>query len=369
MKTICYVQSNIGTTRPGNEDNYYCCGSFRERLETPVEELLQNPEGEALLFAVFDGMGGEAAGDEASRLCAQTLDSERIEGGMFEAPAYYHRANAAVTSLGQRIGETSGSTAAVAYLRANRLFVSNVGDSRVYHLRGNALRCMTYDHTRYQQLADSGYAVIDENERHVLTQFLGMGIQRPMSPHFAISVPLEVGDRILLCSDGLSGTLDDAEIRTLLQEGAPEQAGRALVRQAMDAGSLDNITVLIADVSELDEGEDPLAESWGDAPVTRRFDVPTPEQISREENAADRERRREIRKSVWLVILSLLGVLAVSGGIIWLALYHAPNRDAAAPETQMVDGTADLWYHQSDQCSDLSDQSWRDLPCQKLTLF
>ena len=188
---------------------------------------------------------------------------------------------------------------------------------------------------------------IDENERHVLTQFLGMGIQRPMSPHFAISVPLEVGDRILLCSDGLSGTLDDAQIRALLQEGAPEQAGRALVRSAMDAGSMDNITVLIADVSEVDECEDPLADSWSDAPVTRRFDVPAPEQIIKEENAAQRERRREIRKSIWLVILSLLGVLAVSGGIIWLALYHAPNRDASVPTTMMVDGVSDFWYHQS----------------------
>ena len=355
MKTVCYVQSNIGTTRPANEDNYYCCGSFRERLQAPVEELLQNPEGEALLFAVFDGMGGEAAGDEASLLCAQTLDRERIEGGMFEAPAYYHRANAAVTSLGQRIGETSGSTAAVAYLRANRLFVSNVGDSRVYHLRGNALRCLTYDHTRYQQLADSGYTVIDEGERHVLTQFLGMGIQRPMSPHFAISVPLEAGDRILLCSDGLSGTLDDAEIRALLQEGGPEQAGRALVRQAMDAGSMDNITVLIADVTDLDDGEDLLVDPWSDAPVTRRFDVPTPEQISKEENAVEREHRREIRKSVWLVILSLLGVLALSGGIIWLALYHAPDRDAAAPTTAHIDAAADFWYHQSEQSPGLLD--------------
>lgn len=355
MKTVCYVQSNIGTTRPANEDNYYCCGSFRERLQAPVEELLQNPEGEALLFAVFDGMGGEAAGDEASLLCAQTLDRERIEGGMFEAPAYYHRANAAVTSLGQRIGETSGSTAAVAYLRANRLFVSNVGDSRVYHLRGNALRCLTYDHTRYQQLADSGYTVIDEGERHVLTQFLGMGIQRPMSPHFAISVPLEAGDRILLCSDGLSGTLDDAEIRALLQEGGPEQAGRALVRQAMDAGSMDNITVLIADVTDLDDGEDLFVDPWSDAPVTRRFDVPTPEQISKEENAVEREHRREIRKSVWLVILSLLGVLALSGGIIWLALYHAPDRDAAAPTTAHIDAAADFWYHQSEQSPGLLD--------------
>ncbi len=353
MKTICYVQSNIGSSRPGNEDNFYCCGSFRERLNAPVEELLQNPDGEILLFAVFDGMGGEAAGEEASLLCAQTLDRERLSGGTFEAPAFYHRANAAVTSLGQSLGETSGSTAAVACLHANRLFVSNVGDSRVYHLRGNALRCLTYDHTRYQQLADSGYTVIDEAERHVLTQFLGMGIQRPMSPHFAVSVPLEVGDRILLCSDGLSGTLDDAEIRALLQNpDGPEQAGRSLVRQALDAGSMDNITVLIADVCELDEGADPLSEPWSDAPVTRRFDVPTPEQISKQENAVRREQRKELRKSFWLVILSLIGVLALSGGIIWLALRHAPERDTSAPIISTVDGAAEFWYHPIVQSTD-----------------
>lgn len=345
MKTICYVQSNIGTTRSANEDNYYCCGSFRERLNTPVEEVLQDPEGETLLFAVFDGMGGEAAGDEAALICAQTLDRQCLSGGTFEAPAFYHRANAAVTSLGQRIGETSGSTAAVACLRANRLFVSNVGDSRVYHLRGNALRCLTYDHTRYQQLSDSGYAVIDESERHVLTQFLGMGIQRPMSPHFAVSVPLELGDRVLLCSDGLSGTLDDTEIRDLLQQpDGPEQVGRSLVRRAMEAGSTDNITVLIAEISTLDEGEDPLSEPWSDAPVTRRFDVPTEEQIVEQESTARKAHKSELRKSIWLVILSLLGVLALSGGIIWLALRHAPSRNAAGPQTFTVDAASGFWY-------------------------
>lgn len=354
MKTICYAQSNIGTTRPGNEDNFYCCGRWRERLNAPVEELLQSPEGETLLLAVFDGMGGEAAGEEASLLCAETLEQERLQGGTFEAPAFYYRANAAVTSLGQRLGSTSGSTAAVACLRANRLFVSNVGDSRIYHLRGGALRCLTYDHTRYRQLADSGYAVIDEGERHVLTQFLGMGVQRPMSPHFAVSVPLETGDRVLLCSDGLSGTLDDAAILSLLRSpGGPEQAGRALVQQAMDAGSMDNITVLVADIQELDAGEDLLSDTVGDAPVTRRFDVPTPEQIAQQEHALRQERRRKLRRSIWLVILAMLGVLAISAGIIWLALGYASDDDMAAPRTSAVDDATDCWYNDHSQLFDM----------------
>lgn len=346
MKTTCYVQSNIGTARAGNEDNYFCCGSWRERTDTPLDELLQSPEGETLLFAVFDGMGGEAAGERASLLCAETLSREQFEGGTFEAPAYYHRANAAVTSLGQSLGSTSGSTAAVACLRANRLFVSNVGDSRVYHLRGSALRCLTYDHTRWQALTDSGLAVVDEGERHVLTQFLGMGTQRLLSPHFAVSVPLEPGDRILLCSDGLSGTLDDAAILSLLQTpGGPEQAGSALVKASLEAGSLDNVTVMVLDVAELSEGPDPLAEGAGEGPITRRFDVPAPEQIARQERELRRAEQSELRRSIWLVILAFLGVLALSGGIIFLALYRAPEANLSAQQMLAVDDAGECWYN------------------------
>ena len=347
MKTICYVQSNIGTARAGNEDNFFCCDSWREHTDTPLDECRRSAEGETLLFAVFDGMGGEAAGERASLLCAETLAQEAAAGGTVEAPAFYHRANAAVTSLGQSLGSTSGSTAAIANLRANRLFVSNVGDSRVYHLRGNALRCLTYDHTRYQALTDSGYTVIDESERHVLTQFLGMGTQRPMSPHFAVSVPLEAGDRILLCSDGLSGTLDDAAILSLLQtpEG-PERAGSALVSAALEAGSLDNVTVLVLDVTELSEGVDPLADAASDGPVTRRFDVPAPEQIARQERELRRAEQSDLRRSIWLVVLAVLGVLALSGGIIYLALQHAPESRLSAENALTVDAADARCYHE-----------------------
>ena len=346
MKTACYVQSHIGTTRPGNEDNYFCCGSLRERVHTPLEELLQSPEGDTLLFAVFDGMGGEAAGEQASLLCAQTLSQMFLEGGSFEAPAFYHRANAAVTAFGQNLGSTSGSTAAVACLRANRLFASNVGDSRIYHLRGSVLRCLTHDHTRYQLLADSGYAVIEESERHVLTQFLGMGSQRLLSPHFAVSVPLEAGDRIMICSDGVSGTLDDSMILSLLKTpGGPEQAGRALVRESILEGSLDNVTALVLDVTELDDGEDILAESAPDAPVTRRFDLPDPEQIALQEQQLRRERTRELRRSIWLIVITVLAVAALTGGILYLALHYAPDRTAEEPVRLSVDAGEQSWYN------------------------
>lgn len=337
MKTESYVQTNIGAARANNEDNYYCAGTYRKNLRAPTEELLQTPEGDGLLFGVFDGMGGETGGEQASLLCAETLDEIGGWERGFEAPAFYYRANAAVTSYGQSLGSTSGSTAAVAWLRGNRLFASNVGDSRIYHLHDGHLRCLTYDHTRWQQLADAGYTAIEDSERHVLTQFLGMGIRRPMSPHFAVSVRVEKGDRILLCSDGITGVLEDAQLLEALRlPGGTEQAGRRLIRDALDAGSLDNLTVLVVEIAEPDAEEFPL-EDAADGPVTRRFDVPTPEQIARQKETEGNSQRVLRRRVLWTLAAMLLLALA----ILFVALYYGQNRTAAA----MVDGRSDVCYN------------------------
>ena len=339
MKTECYVQTNIGAVRANNEDNYYCAGTWKETLRTPTEELLQAPEGESLLFGVFDGMGGEAGGEQASLLCAETLDEIGGWERGFEAPAFYYRANAAVTSYGQSLGSTSGSTAAVALLRGNRLFASNVGDSRIYHLHDGHLRCLTYDHTRWQQLADAGYTAIEDSERHVLTQFLGMGVHRPMSPHFAVSVRVEQGDRILLCSDGVNGVLEDAQLLDALRlPGGTEQAGRTLIRSALEAGSQDNLTVLVVEITEPDEEELQLDEP-GDGPVTRRFDVPTPEQVEAQRRSEDDEQRKLVRKMIWTLVAMAVMALA----ILFVALFLGPNRTAAG----LVDADAAVCYNRS----------------------
>lgn len=327
MKTVCYVQTNIGPVRANNEDNYFCAGRYKENQQAPMEELLQTPEGDALLFGVFDGMGGEAGGEQASLLCAQTLRELSAWERGFEAPAFYHRANAAVTSYGQSLGCTSGSTAAVAFLRSNRLFVSNLGDSRIYHLHDGHLRCLTYDHTHWQQLTDAGYTVIDESEHHVLTQFLGMGIQRPISPHFAVSVRVEAGDRILLCTDGVTGVLDDAELlEDLRLPGGAEQAGRMLIRSALEAGTQDNLTAVVVEITELDEEDASLEDAYQDTPSTRRFDVPTPEQIE-EQKRMENAPLRQMQRSVFWTLIALLAMTLM---ILFVALFFGSNRTAAS---------------------------------------
>ncbi len=353
MKTECYVQTNIGAVRANNEDNYYCAGKWKENLRTPTEELLQAPEGESLLFGVFDGMGGEAGGEQASLLCAETLNEIGGWERGFEAPAFYYRANAAVTSYGQSLGSTSGSTAAVAWLKGNRLFASNVGDSRIYHLHDGHLRCLTYDHTRWQQLADAGYTAIEDHERHVLTQFLGMGVRRPMSPHFAVSVKVEKGDRLLLCSDGVTGVLEDAALLEALRTpGGTEQAGRLLIRSALDAGSQDNLTVVVVEITEPDEVEMSL-DSEDDGPVTRRFDVPTPEQIEAQEDPGSDEQKQMLRKLLWTLLAMVLMALA----ILYVALFLGPNRTAAG----LVDAEPGIWYNLSSADTEEGNPACRNL--------
>ena len=87
MKMQCYAQTNIGSVRKNNEDNYYCNGSFKLSARSPQEELISAPEGSEFLFGVFDGMGGEAHGEECAMLCATTLSQFQGREQPFEAPA------------------------------------------------------------------------------------------------------------------------------------------------------------------------------------------------------------------------------------------------------------------------------------------
>ena len=338
MKMQCYAQTNIGSVRKNNEDNYYLNGSFKLSAQSPQEELISAPEGDELLFGVFDGMGGEAHGEECAMLCATTLSQFQGKDVQFEAPAFYQLANAAVCELEQNTRETGGSTAAVAQVRGNRVFASNAGDSRVYHLRGRELKCLTRDHTRYQQMIEAGVPNPDRNERHVLTKFIGMDARRPLTPNFAVSVKLEEGDRIMLCSDGITGVLTDAEIvETLSQPQMPEQVGRALVQQALEAGSRDNVTLVLAEVVSLDAEtlpeEVPVPEPTGDGETTKEFGAVTPAQIFEREQEIRTEQKRETRREMRMIIAVILTVLALAGGIIYLALYRTIHNQTRVSPT------------------------------------
>jgi len=225
--------TDIGLTRAMNEDSVLAA--------SPV-------------FLVADGMGGHDAGDKASAaVVAAFAPLVGTEVTTAEIGAALARANETVEAIASQHSRGAGSTlAAVALVEHDGMphwLVFNVGDSRVYRLFANELDQLTVDHSLGQELVDAGEMRPEDlagfAQRNVITRAIGA------SDNIADSwlVPVIDGERLLLCSDGLSGEVGDESIRaTLTMAGRPETAAAALVRRAKQSGGRDNITVIVIDV-------------------------------------------------------------------------------------------------------------------------
>ncbi|AXL13667.1 serine/threonine-protein phosphatase [Microbacterium foliorum] len=206
------------------------------------------------VFLVADGMGGHDAGDKASAaVVAAFAPLVGTEVTTAEIGAALARANETVEAIASQHSRGAGSTlAAVALVEHDGMphwLVFNVGDSRVYRLFANELDQLTVDHSLGQELVDAGEMRPEDlagfAQRNVITRAIGA------SDNIADSwlVPVIDGERLLLCSDGLSGEVGDESIRaTLTMAGRPETAAAALVRRAKQSGGRDNITVIVIDV-------------------------------------------------------------------------------------------------------------------------
>jgi protein phosphatase len=206
-------------------------------------------------FAILaDGMGGHNAGDVASRLVVETLTASlRAEVG--EAPARLKRAlveaNRRVHSQAQAAVEHTGmgATVVAALFTPRRLLVAHVGDARLYRWRAGRLQPLTADHSLVQELVASGMLTPEDARRsphrNVVTRAIGIG------PQVAVEVsshPRRRGDRLLLCSDGLTDLVDEAAIAAILAAGRPPEATALdLVALANERGGTDNVSVIIAD--------------------------------------------------------------------------------------------------------------------------
>jgi serine/threonine protein phosphatase PrpC len=218
------------------------------------------------LFAVADGMGGYHGGEVASRLAVETLAEFWTASADPEATWPYaydrglgreeNRVDAAVRLANRRIcaqreGDlrNMGATLAMLAVRPRAAIVAHLGDSRIYRCRAGALTQLTRDHSLYEQLREAGAAELPPLAEfayaNVVTRALGAAeVERPELRR----VELEPGDLYLLCSDGLSGALEPAEIAALLAAAPVEQAADRLVEAAYAAGSKDNITAIVVRV-------------------------------------------------------------------------------------------------------------------------
>jgi protein phosphatase len=229
------------------------------------DALLLAPE--AGVFAVLDGMGGYDGGDVASSIAAQTItqfyatvaaDPEAtwpyaIDFGKTLAQ---NRVDAAIRLANRRIREhreeqlgSMGSTVALLSVVGSRMAVlGHLGDSRIYRLRSAELTQLTCDHSLYEQLRTSGLPLPPLSEfvhANVITRALGP--YEDERPELA-EIELQFGDRFLLCTDGLSGSLEPLAIAELLGRGSVDEAADRLIAAAFEAGSRDNITVIVVEV-------------------------------------------------------------------------------------------------------------------------
>jgi serine/threonine protein phosphatase PrpC len=230
-------------------------------LRSDPGRVRQNNEDAALVrddlgvFAVADGMGGHAAGEVASHLAIETLAACVLEAdsgfGTAELGQAFERANRAILERSVTEPATRGMGTTLSVLANNEehqgVLLAHIGDSRLYRWRGGRLDRLTRDHTWVQEHIDAGVLTPEQARNHpfssVLTRVLGT--TDTAAPDIE-RIPVEAGDLFLLCSDGLTGMIEETTIAAILATGLTiEQAAQALIDAANAAGGADNITVVL----------------------------------------------------------------------------------------------------------------------------
>ena len=234
-----YALTDIGHARAINEDSYYAPAKGEE------------------FCCVADGMGGHQAGEVASALAADIFAHkmrdknvplpERLRRAVESAnSAIFERASANRNMSGM------GTTITALAVENGEAYIAQVGDSRAYLLRDRQLQRITTDHTLVEELVNKGIITPKEArvhpKRNIITRALGTSERVNID---ILNVKIQAGDRFLLCSDGLSGYVEDHDMAEILNSRMKEEEkAEYLVRAALDNGGRDNITAMLAEIGE-----------------------------------------------------------------------------------------------------------------------
>jgi protein phosphatase len=314
------ARTDVGKIRSRNEDSY----------------LVDEP-----LFVVADGMGGHRGGNVASALTVETIRDAAPEWGApgGELTEAIRRANRVVfeRSAGDKELHGMGTTATVLLTGDRNARIAHVGDSRAYLFREGALQQLTDDHTLVQQMVNDGKISADEAAIHPARNIVtrGLGLEKDVRVD-ELTLDVHPGDRVLLCSDGLTGMVEDDAIRQILERDPDAQAAaEALVDLAVERGGEDNVTVIVVDVLDGDAddgdasgaaaGEGAAAITGGAAAVDEREGDDAQPEIQRAESGAPAQpggtapapsRRRFLpwrRLLVWGAAIAVVIAAAVTG--------------------------------------------------------
>ncbi|MBR3576577.1 MAG: Stp1/IreP family PP2C-type Ser/Thr phosphatase [Clostridia bacterium] len=200
------------------------------------------------IFIVADGMGGHAAGDVASSSAINAISSNIGEINVSSIKNALDIANKEVFEKSKTSPtlEGMGTTIAMCCLNGNYATIANIGDSRVHIIKNNEISFVTRDHSFVQQMIDDGQLEASEAKKHAMKNIItrALGVAETVTPDFD-GITVDVGDAIMICSDGVSNMLDDEVIvHTVLQSSA-EDAAKTLCKSALDAGGKDDLTAIV----------------------------------------------------------------------------------------------------------------------------
>jgi protein phosphatase len=306
MNVAVGASTDVGRVREGNEDSYY--------IDTP-------------LFVVADGMGGHAAGDVASATAVEVIQQHRQEIDPQDPDSLTVTVRAANRAIWEKATNDPalrgmGTTCTMILIDGDQAQIAHVGDSRAYLYRDGDLRQITDDHTLVGRMVREGRLKPEEAERHpqrsMITRALGVDEDVEVDRS---TVDLVHGDRIIICSDGLTGMVSEADIAEVLRDqDDPQTAAETLVEKANTAGGEDNITVIVIDVGSEGDVAPAITEHRSDLGERHHTDP-----------AADTGYHRAIevtpKRSPWMrrVLVTVLVLAVLAGGGVFAANYALDN--------------------------------------------
>ena len=248
MQLSVAAGTDVGRIRAGNEDNLYA-----------------DADPERGLFIVADGMGGHAAGEVASEMAVQIVarDLASVRDILGEAPLSQmeealRNANRAIyeRTIVEADKQGMGTTASCLLVGQGRWIIGHIGDSRVYLLRDGVFRQVTKDHSYVQEQVDAGFLTPEQARYHpysnVITRCVGANASVEAD---VLQGELQIGDLFLVASDGLTGMVEDPQLRKILEtRSTPGRMVDSMITEANRRGGLDNITAIVVQVLQVHRG-------------------------------------------------------------------------------------------------------------------
>ena len=242
MQLSVAAGTDVGRIRAGNEDSLYA-----------------DADAQRGLFIVADGMGGHAAGEVASEMAVQTVARELAPFRDLSGPAIgvgmahaLREANRAIyeRTIVEADKQGMGTTASCMIMGGGRWIIGHIGDSRIYLVRDGVLRQITKDHSYVQEQVDAGFLTPEQARYHpysnVITRCVGANAAVEAD---VLEGELQNGDLYILCSDGLTGMVEDPQLKKIIEtRGTPGRMVDAMITEANRRGGLDNITAIAVQV-------------------------------------------------------------------------------------------------------------------------